>query len=185
MANVGHTIIAAAGPETTLAAFLAHVRATARDRLAFTLSGLLAPEPVSDAGTRWAAVKQGRRGVKLSAGLAYDCGVLCLAPCLSARFPALRIAGFFSAECDPDAFAALACEAGALLYTAHFDSKLGCLVPMPPGDGGATGACPSTPARPHATAPPPTSSTRRRLHSSPASPPSPDAGARRAGTTPA
>jgi len=43
VANYGHTRITATGPQPDLAALLAHVRATARDGLDFTLSGLFAP----------------------------------------------------------------------------------------------------------------------------------------------
>ena len=98
MANYGHTRITATGPQPDRAALLAHVQATARDGLDFTLSGLFAPDIASDDLVRWAGLTATQDTVVLSVGIKWDLDALGLARLLATRFPALRIVGVFVAE---------------------------------------------------------------------------------------
>ena len=129
MANYGHTRITATGPQPDRAALLAHVRATARDDLDFTLSGLFAPDAASDHLVRWAGLTATQDTVVLSVGIKWDLDALGLARLLATRFPALRIAGVFVAEQDLFAFDALAFADGKLAYDAQFIDEFSFMVP--------------------------------------------------------
>lgn len=123
MANYGHTRITATGPQPDRAALLAHVQATARDGLDFTMSGLFAPDVASDALVRWAGLTATQDTVVLSIGIKWDLDALGLARLLATRFPVLRIAGVFVAEQDLFAFDALAFTDGKLAYDAQFTDE--------------------------------------------------------------
>ncbi len=129
MANDGHTRITATGPQPDLAALLAHVRATARDGLDFTLSGLFAPDVASDVLVRRAELTATEETVVLSVGIRWDRDALGLARLLATRFPALRIAGAFVAEQDLFAFHALAFADGKLACDAQFIDEFSFAVP--------------------------------------------------------
>ena len=136
MANYGHTRITATGPQPDRAALLAHVRATARDGLDFTLSGLFAPDAASDALVCWAGLTATEHAVVLSVGVKWDLDALGLARLLAIRFPALRIAGVFVAEQDLFAFDALAFADGKLAYDVQFIDEFSFTVP---GEAGRRG----------------------------------------------
>ena len=129
MANYGHTRITATGPQPDRVALLAHVQATARDGLDFTLSGLFAPDAASDDLVRWAGLTATQDTVVLSVGIKRDLDALGLARLLATRFPALRIAGVFVAEQDLFAFDALAFADGKLAYDAQFTDEFSFTVP--------------------------------------------------------
>ena len=129
MANYGHTRITATGPQPDRAALFAHVQATARDGLDFTLSGLFAPDAASDDLVRWAGLTATQDTVVLSVGIKWDLDALGLACPLAIRFPALRIAGVFVAEQDLFAFDALAFADGKLAYEAQFIDEFSFTVP--------------------------------------------------------
>jgi len=129
MSNYGHTRITATGPQPDRAALLAHVRATARDGLDFTLSGLFAPGVASNDLVRWAELTATEDTVVLSVGIRWDLDALGLARLLATRFPALRIAGVFVAEQDLFAFDALAFADGKLAYDAQFIGEFSFAVP--------------------------------------------------------
>ncbi len=115
MSNVGHTTIEATGALQDLAALFAHIRATACDGYAFTLSGLMHPDPVPNQYVYWTELSATDQQVSLFIGCKYD---------LDARFPTLRIAAFFVAEGDESAFDAVLHIAGQLAYHAHFDGDI-------------------------------------------------------------
>lgn len=129
MADYGHTRITATGPQPDRAALLAHVQATARDGLDFTLSGLFAPDVASDDLVRWAELTATGDAVVLSVGIRWDLDALGLARLLATRFPALRIAGVFVAEQDLFAFDALAFADGKLACDAQFIDEFSFTVP--------------------------------------------------------
>ncbi len=107
MPNIGHTTIEATGSPQDLAALAAHVRGTARGSSAFTLSGLMHPDPAPDHAVRWAELSATDEMVSLSVDITYDRDALGVAARIAERFPTLRIAAFFLAECDESAFDAL------------------------------------------------------------------------------
>jgi len=131
MADYGHTRITATGPLPDRAALLAHVRATARDGFDFTLSGLVAPDPVFDDLVRWAELTATEDAVVLSVSIRWGLDALGIARLLATRFPALRIVGVFLAEQDLFAFNALAFADGKLAYDAHFIDEFSFVVPGP------------------------------------------------------
>lgn len=135
MPNVGHTIVKATGPADSLAALLDHVRSTAQDRFAFTLSPLTHPDPAPDRYLCWAYLEATGERVMLSAGLRYNMDCLFLADRLAQRFPALRVTGYFKAECDEGAFQAIGFENGVLAYQATFEDDAYCVVSLDHGDG--------------------------------------------------
>ena len=161
MPNIGHTAIEATGSPQDLAALAAHVRGTARDSSAFTLSGLMHPDPAPDHAIRWAELSATDGMVSLSVGITYDRDALGVAARIAGRFPTLRIAAFFVAECDESAFDALCFAGGKLAYQAHFDDDI-CFPVSAPGPGGRRASLvrffQRTPAR---TRPPSTTSTPR------------------------
>lgn len=102
----------------------AHVRGTARDSSAFTLSGLMHPDPAPDHAVRWAELSATDEMVGLSVDITYDRDALGVAARIAERFPMLRVAAFFVAECDEAAFDALCFAGGKLAYEAHFDDDI-------------------------------------------------------------
>ncbi len=124
MANVGHTTIEATGAPQDLAALFGHIRATARGSCAFTLSGLMHPDPAPDQYVYWTELSATDQQVSLSIGLKYDLDALYVAARLAEHFPTLRVAAFFVAECDESAFDAVLHIAGQLTYHAHFDDDI-------------------------------------------------------------
>ncbi len=124
MANVGHTTIEATGAPQDLAALFAHIRVTARGGCAFTLSGLMHPDPAPEQYVYWTELSATDQLVSLSVGLKYDLDALYVAARLAARFPTLRVAAFFVAEGDESAFDAVLHIAGQLAYHAHFDDDI-------------------------------------------------------------
>jgi len=124
MSNVGHTTIEATGAAQDLAALFTHIRATACDGYAFTLSGLMHPDPAPNQYVYWTELSATDQQVSLSIGCKYDLDALYVAERLATHFPALRIAAFFVAECDESAFDAVLHIAGQLAYHAHFDDDI-------------------------------------------------------------
>jgi len=124
VANVGHTTIEATSAPQDLAALFGHIRATARGGCAFTLSGLMHPDPVPDQYVYWTELSATDQQVSLSIGLKYDLDALYVAARLAERYPTLRVAAFFVAECDDSAFDAVLHIAGQLAYHAHFDDDI-------------------------------------------------------------
>lgn len=124
MSNVGHTTIDATGAPQDLAALFTHIRATACDGYAFTLSGLMHPDPVLNQYVYWTELSATDQQVSLSIGCKYDLDALFVAERLATHFPALRIAAFFMAECDESAFDAVLHVAGQVAYNAHFDNDI-------------------------------------------------------------
>jgi len=124
MANVGHTVIEATGAPQDLAALFAHIRATACTSYAFTVSGLLHPDPAPDQYVYWTELSATDRQVSLSIGIKYDLDALAVAGRLAERFPALRVAAFFVAEGDESAFDAMLYVGGRLAYHAHFEDDV-------------------------------------------------------------
>ncbi len=124
VANVGHTTIEATGAPQDLAALFGHIRATARGGCAFTLSGLMHPDPAPDQYVYWTELSATDQQVSLSIGIAYDLAALYVTERLAERFPALRIAAFFVAEGDDSAFDAVLHIGGQLAYHAHFDDDI-------------------------------------------------------------
>ncbi len=135
MPNIGHTAIEATGSPQDLAALAAHVRRTARGSSAFTLSGLMHPDPAPDHAVRWAELSATDAMVAFSVDITYDRDALGVAARIAERFPTLRIAAFFLAECDESAFDALCFAGGKLAYEAHFDDDI-CFPVSAPGPGG-------------------------------------------------
>lgn len=129
MSNVGHTTIDATGAPQDLAALFAHIRATACDGCAFTLSGLMHPDPAPDEYVYWTELSATDQQVSLSIGLKHDLDALYVAERLATHFPALRIAGVFVAEQDLFAFDALAFADGKLAYDAQFIDEFSFTVP--------------------------------------------------------
>jgi len=124
MSNFGHTIIDATGAPKDLAALFTHIRATACDGYAFTLSGLMHPDPAPDCSVYWTELSATDQQVSLSIGCIYDLDALFVAERLATNFPALRIAAFFAAECDEVAFNAVLHIAGHLAYRARFEHDI-------------------------------------------------------------
>jgi len=124
MSNFGYTTIDATGAPQDLAALFTHIRATACDGYAFTLSGLMHPDPVSDQYIYWTELSATDQQVSLCIGLKHDLDALFVAERLAARFPALRVAAFFVAECDEVAFDVVLHVGGQLVYRAHFDDDI-------------------------------------------------------------
>ncbi len=135
MSNTGHTTIEATGSPQDLAALTVHIRGTARDGCAFTLSGLMCPDPAPDHAVRWAELSATDEMVSLSIGITCDRDALGVAARIGERFPTLRIVAFFVAECDEAAFDALCFAAGKLAYQTRFDDDICFPVPAP-GPGG-------------------------------------------------
>ena len=136
MPNIGHTLIQATGSPQDLAALAAHVRSTARDGSAFTVSALMHPDPAPDHAVRRTELKVTDTMVSLSIGITYDRDSLGVAARIANRFPTLRIVAVFAAECDQTAFDALCFAKGALAYEAHFDDDNICFpVPASEPDG--------------------------------------------------
>ena len=135
MPNIGRTTIEATGSPQDLAALAAHVRGTARGSSAFTLSGLMHPDPAPDHAVRWAELSATDEMVRLSVDITYDRDALGVAACIAERFPTLRVAAFFVAECDESAFDALCFAGGKLAYEAHFDDDI-CFPLSAPEPGG-------------------------------------------------
>ena len=134
MSNTGHTVIEATGSPQDLTALAAHVRGTARGSAAFTLSGLMHPDPAPDHAVRWAELSITQEMVSLFIDITHDRDALGVASRIAERFPTLRILAFFMAECDEAAFDALGFAAGKLAYAAHFDDI--CFPVPAPGQGG-------------------------------------------------
>lgn len=134
MPNVGHTIVEATGPADSLAALLDYVRSTAQGRFAFTLSPLTHPDPAPDRHLSWAYLEATGEHIMLSSGLRHDLDCMFLAERLAQRFPALRITGYFKAECDEGAFRTISFEGGVLAYQATFEDDAYCLVSLGHGD---------------------------------------------------
>ncbi len=124
MPNIGRTTIEATGSPQNLTALAAHVRGTARGSSAFTLSGLMHPDPAPDHAVRWAELSAADEMVRLSVDITYDRDALGVAARIAERFPMLRVAAFFVAECDESAFDALRFAGGRLAYEAHFDDDI-------------------------------------------------------------
>ena len=72
MPNIGHTTIEATGSPQELTALAAHVRGTVRGGSAFTLSGLMHPDPAPDHAVRWAELGATDGIVSLFVGITYD-----------------------------------------------------------------------------------------------------------------
>ena len=124
MPNIGRTTIEATGSPQDLAALAAHVRGTARGSSAFTLPGLMRPDPAPDHAVRWAELSATDGIVSLSVDITYDRDALGVAARIAERFPTLRIAASFVAECDESAFNALRFAGDRLAYEAHFDDDI-------------------------------------------------------------
>ena len=135
MPNIGHTAIQATGSPQDLAALAAHLRGTARGSSAFTLSGLMHPDPAPDHAVRWAELSATDEMVSLAVDITYDRDALGIAARIAQRFPTLRVAALFVAECDESAFDALCFTGGRLAYEAHFDDDI-CFPVSAPEPGG-------------------------------------------------
>lgn len=124
MSNLGRTTIKATGSPQDLAALAVHIRGTARDGSAFTLSGLMRPDPAPDHAVRRTELSATNAMVALSISITRNRDALSVAARIAKRFPALRIVGHFAAGRDEAAFDAVCFARGKLAYRAHFDHDM-------------------------------------------------------------